>query len=254
MTRVLVKSKSCEGCGYVFDDIKKYHSKNRCNPCYQKDYVKKSLPTKKDKETNCSECNGKYGTLNDKGKAIVRGPKGLCKKCYGRNKKPKKECIECGNMMLAGSNTGLCAVCKERKRAEKGGRRWVKKVKPLPVLDIETYEAVRRLLVRYKYGTNTLVDNFRVADIYMDINENSILLDTLTEEVQVVEMLKNLKVVFDFNKENRTEKLLEEKIKAERKAKYYKYKKKEKKVNKTADMKEYMREYRAKYKLLGKRD
>lgn len=249
MARLENKSLFCLDCLYVFDDFKKYHSRDRCNPCYQKLYIKDKLGDKKKKEvsTTCSICNAEYGSLNEKGRAVIRGPKDKCKKCYSRAKKPKKECENCGNTMLAGSNTGLCVVCRELKRSESGKRKYNKKVKPLPILDIETYEAVRRLLVRFKYGNNGIVDNFRVVDIYMDLYDNPVFLDTLTEEAQIVEMLRYLKKVYDFNKEDRETKLELEKKKAEKKSKYYKYQKKEKKVNLTADIKAYRREYYKKH-------
>ena len=248
-SRIREKSPFCIDCEYVFDKNKPYHSRDRCNACYQKIYLKGKMSFMyKDKkvETNCSLCGAEYGSINHKGRAIIKGSHGLCKPCYVKERKPKKECTICGNMMLTGSNTGLCAICKEEKRITTNRRGYVKKIKPLPHLDIETYEAVRRLLVRYKFGNNTLVDNFRVADIYMDINDDPVLLDTLNEETQVIEMLKNLKKVYDFNKIDREAKLAEIKKKDEWKKRYYKYQKKEGKVNKTADMKTYMKEYREK--------
>jgi hypothetical protein len=245
MTRYRTKEKntSCDDCGYVFDNNRKYHSRGRCNPCYQKLYNKGKLPVKATKvlETNCSRCLSEYGSITDAGKVISRGPKSLCKSCYSKEKKPKKECSKCGNMMLAGSNTGLCIICREDNKNTDGKRRYNRKVKEIPFLDNETYEGIRRILVRFKFGTNNLVDNFRVADLYLDVNEEATLLDTLTEEAQVIEMLKNLKKVYEFNKENRELRLEEVRKKADHKKKYYKYKKKEK--NLTADMKAYRREY-----------
>lgn len=223
--RTKEKSSFCIDCGYVFDDFKKYHARERCNPCYQKLYTLKRFPAK-EKETNCNRCGYEYGTVNEKGKAVIKGSKGSCKSCYTKDRKPKKECTNCGNMMIAGSNTGLCEVCKELKRAEGGRRGYNRKVKPIPFLEPETYEAVRRILVRFKYNNNSLVDNFRVADLYMEVNDDPILLDTLTEEAQVIEMLKNLKKIYDFNKEDRANKLIEAQRKAAHKAKYYKYQKK----------------------------
>ena len=231
MKRFRIKEKSpfCIDCEYVFDIHKPYHARERCNPCYQKIYLKGKMTFlyKTEKvETNCSLCGAEYGTINHKGRAISKGSHGLCKPCYSKSKRSKKECTKCGNMMLTGSNTGLCAVCKELKRLATNRRGYVKKLKPLPHLDPETYEAVRRLLVRFKFGHNSLVDNFRVADIYMDINDDPVLLDTLNEETQVVEMLKNLKKVYDFNKVDRESRLIEIKKKDDWKKRYYKYQKK----------------------------
>jgi hypothetical protein len=246
MAKLENKSLFCIDCLYVFDSLKKYHSRDRCNPCYQKLYIKDKLgDKKKEVSTTCSICNAEYGSINEKGRAVIRGPKNCCKKCYSKSKKPKKECENCGNTMLAGSNTGLCVVCRELKRENNTNlkRKYTKKVIPLPFLDVETYEAVRRLLVRFKFGNNGIVDNFRVVDIYMDLYDNPVFLDTLTEEAQIVEMLRYLKKVYDFNKEDRVNKLEVEKKKADFKKKYYKYQKKEKKVNLTADMKAYRKDY-----------
>jgi hypothetical protein len=60
----------------------------------------------------------------------------------------------------------------------------------------------------------------------MDLYDNPVFLDTLTEEAQVVEMLRYLKKVYDFNKEDRVNKLEQEKKKADFRSKYYRYQKK----------------------------
>lgn len=249
MAKLENKSLFCIDCEYVFDDFRKYHSRDRCNPCYQRLYTKgiSAKYKRKEVETNCKLCSAEYGTINAKGRAVLKGSQGFCKSCYAKERKPKKECENCGNVMLAGSNTGLCVVCRELKRGEGRKRSYIRKVKLLPFVDEETYETIRRLLVRYKFNTNTIVDNFRVLDVYMELYDNPVFLDTLAEEDQVVEMLRYLKKVYDYNKENRNELLEVEKKKADFKKKYYKYQKKEKKVNKTADMKAYRKEYYQKH-------
>ena len=57
-----VRSPFCIRCNNQFGNYLKYHSKDRCNPCYQKDYALnkdsggiKDGP-KKLKETNCKVC------------------------------------------------------------------------------------------------------------------------------------------------------------------------------------------------------
>lgn len=195
------KSEFCVECNYVFDSIKKYHAQDRCNACYQKSYLERRIEKiygpngkSKDKEPNCSCCGFQYETLNNKGKVVKRGPKQMCKTCYTRSNKAIKICKECGNQMLTGSKTGLCPICRFTKPILR-----TRKEPKLPIVDKDQFELIRRLLVRYKVGHNTLVDAFRVADVYMDVNNNSILLDTLNEETQIVEMLKNLKSIFDYN-------------------------------------------------------
>jgi hypothetical protein len=198
------------------------------------------MPTK-ETQTHCKVCAAEYNSINAKGKPVIRGAKGLCKSCYTKSIKPKKECIQCGNQMLSGTNSGLCIVCRQLKRETEGKRSWKKKVKPLPCIDVETYESIRRLLVRFKFGNNDIVDNFRVIDAYVDVCENPVFLDTLAEEAQVVEMLRYLKKVYDFNKHEKENRLKiekkkeEDRLEAERKkkeykAKYYKYKKKSEEV------------------------
>lgn len=189
------KSPFCIDCQYVFDKYKKYHSQDRCNPCYQKFYVNKNrIGRPKQLNESCVKCLFKFDTLNEKGKPVLRGSKGMCKRCYHRTSKATKICNECGNEMLNGSRSGICAVC----RLNRPTKRKRKEVK-IPLVDKEQFELIRRLLVRYKVGHNTMVDNFRVVDIYMDVNDNPIVLDTLSEESQIVEMLRNLKTVFDYN-------------------------------------------------------
>jgi RNA polymerase subunit RPABC4/transcription elongation factor Spt4 len=168
-----------------------------------------------------------------------------------RNKVGTKTCTGCGNEMVS-KRLSLCPVCKIN---EKSSKKWKRKVRPPHIIDEETFELIRRLLVRYKVGHNNYADAFRVADVYMDIADNSNLLDNLREDYQIVEMLKWLKQTFDYNldllvKKREAEVKRKEliKLKEERKLKYYKYVRKEKGVNKTADMKSYMREYRQRNK------
>lgn len=195
------KSTFCIDCNYVFDDEKKYHAQDRCNGCYQKLYVRNKIVKiygtagrPKHQGTKCSCCGFDYETLNNKGKVVKKGPKNMCKRCYTRSNKPVKICKNCGNEMLKGSSTGLCPICKLNKPSLRK-----KKEPELPIVDKEQFELIRRLLARYKVGHNTPVDTFRVVDIYMEVNNNPILLDTLGEESQIVEMLRNLKAVFYYN-------------------------------------------------------
>jgi hypothetical protein len=220
------KSTFCIDCLYVFDKRKKYHAQDRCNGCYQKLYVRNQIvkiygvsARPKNKETKCSCCGFEYEKLNDKGKVVKQGPKKMCKRCYTQNNRPVKVCKKCGNEMIKGSSTGLCAVCKLDKPTVRK-----RKEPQLPLVEKEQFELIRRLLVRYKVGHNNMADAFRVADIYMEVNNNPILLDTLSESAQIVEMLRNLKDIFYYNLENKP-----------------KSKKKYKTKNITNDMKAYRR-------------
>lgn len=194
------KSHFCLDCQYVFDDKKKYHAQDRCNPCYQKNYVNKNkIGRPKQLNENCLNCHFKFDTLNEKGKPVLRSSRGLCKRCYHKTFKATKICNQCGNEMLNGSRSGLCAVCKLNNLQKNNTRKRKRKEKQLPIIEKEQFELIRRLLVRYKVGHNNYADAFRVADVYMDVNDNPILLDTLSEGAQLIEMLKNLKSIFDYN-------------------------------------------------------
>lgn len=244
MTRFRIKEKplTCEGCNVVFGDstatenVVKYHSRGRCNPCYQKAYLDEKYPVKryKTKGTSCLECNVEFGSKNEKGKLVKKGSRGYCKRCYMRifTQIGTKTCNGCGNEMTT-KRLSLCPVCKLSER--KAGRK--RKEKEPHIIDNETFELIRRLLVRYKLGYNNFADAFRVIDVYMDIADNSNMLDNLREDYQIVEMLRWLKLTFDFNAplvrsryEAEVERTKKEEAKAQRKVKYFKPEKKEQKV------------------------
>ena len=195
------KSTFCVECNWVFDKVKKYHAQDRCNACYQKLYINNKIEKiygpkgrPKNNDTKCCNCLSEYNTLDDKGKVVKKGPKGMCKRCYTRANKAVKVCKECGNEMLTGSNTGLCPLCRFSKPIKRP-----RKEAQIPEVNKEQFELIRRLLVRYKVGHNNYVDAFRVADIYMEVNDDPILLDTLSEETQLVEVTLNLLVKFSNN-------------------------------------------------------
>ena len=204
MTRFRIKEKPnvCEGCNRNFgdvltdDDVVKYHARSKCNPCYQKSYLNEKHPIKV-KSTCCIECKNEFGSKNQKGKIVKKGSKGFCRYCYMRifAQVGSKTCAGCGNEMTS-KRLSLCPVCKLSK---KSAGKWKRKEKTPDIIDNETFELIRRLLVRYKVGHNNYADAFRVADVYMDIADNSNLLDNLREDYQIIEMLKWLKITFDFN-------------------------------------------------------
>ena len=190
------KSDFCIDCKVVFDLNKKYTAQDRCAYCYAKSY-KSRQSNKKEKSTNCISCKIEFGTLNKKGNIAKRAARGYCKQCYYKTlPKSTTICLNCGNSMLKKSCVGLCVLCKIKTSTNPR----VKK-EYIPKVNKEDFETIRRLLAKYKLGRNTMVDVFRVIDIYMIINEEPIMLDTLSEEIQLVEMLRNLKKVFDYNNE-----------------------------------------------------
>lgn len=236
--RIIDKASHCEGCQKEFGADLKYHSRNKCNPCYQKGYLDIRYAGKRKRtieQTHCNECNVEFGSLNKKGKPVKKGSRGFCRPCYMRlfSKKSSNICAGCGNEMIS-KRLSLCAICKQNQTSAK---KWKRKVRLPHIVDTETFELIRRLLVRYKVGHNDYADAFRVIDVYMDIADNTNLLDNLREDVQVVEMLRWLKQTFDYNlellkKRREAEAIQREKqrLKDERKIKNFKLSKKEEKI------------------------
>jgi hypothetical protein len=108
----------------------------------------------------------------------------------------------------------LCPVCKQN---EMGSKRWKRKKRsPHIIDDREIIEMIRRLLVRFKYGTNTQVDALRVIDVYLDISDNTNLLDNFREDYQLIEMLRLLKLTYDYNIDLLNKRKEAERIKQER--------------------------------------
>jgi hypothetical protein len=204
MTRFRIKEKplKCEGCNKDFGDILtennivKYHARNKCNPCYQKTYLNEKNPAKV-KSTCCIECKNEFGSKIEKGRIVKKGSRGYCKRCYMRifTQVGSKTCAGCGNEMTS-KRLSLCPVCKLNK---KSAGKWKRKERTPDIIDNETFELIRRLLARYKVGHNNMADAFRVIDVYMDVADNTNLLDNLREDYQIIEMLKWLKLTFDFN-------------------------------------------------------
>jgi hypothetical protein len=239
--RTSVKSSHCEGCQKEFNKDLPYNARNRCNACYQRDYNKlKHQPRSIIK--NCVLCNLEFGSLNEKGKLVRKGAQNHCKRCYANafNKLKSSTCKGCGSEM-ATKRLSLCPICKQN---ETGSKRWKRKKRsPHIITDNELIESIRRLLVRYKYGTNTHVDALRVIDVYLDVSDNTNILDNFREDFQIIEMLKWLKLTYDYNLDLMMKRKQAERIKQEKKAKYYKYVKKDKpKI--TEDITTYMKIYR----------
>lgn len=228
------RAAQCEVCNAKFGGITekgsvKYHSRNRCNPCYQKMYLDENYISTKHKKgdaTSCIECKYEYNSRNEKGKVVRKGSRGHCKRCYNRlfTQKSSNICKGCGNEMIS-KRLSLCAICKQNESTSKKWKR--KQIKPQIVND-ETFELIRRLLARYKSAHNDFSDAFRVIDVYMDVADTN-LLDNLREEQQVIEMLRWLKVTFDYNlellnkrRESEAKRRELERLKVERKIKYFK--------------------------------
>jgi hypothetical protein len=214
--RITIKASHCEGCQKEFNKDFPYHSRNMCNPCYQREYnQKKNEPKKINSVVACIICNLNFGSLNHKGKLVRKGAQNHCKHCYANifNKLKSSTCKGCGNEMIT-PRLSLCPVCKQN---EMGSKRWKRKKRsPHIIDDREIIEMIRRLLVRFKYGTNTQVDALRVIDVYLDISDNTNLLDNFREDYQLIEMLRWLKLTYDYNIDLLNKRKEAERIKQER--------------------------------------
>jgi hypothetical protein len=147
--------------------------------------------TKKISITACQECGGKGVT--------GRFVKGLCSTCYARFKfrTGKRKCDKCGITMNFPNKLGLCKPCKVSlvKEPHQVMRR---DLTPLQLVELPT------LFRRFKTGRWCDLDLWRVANVYMDIYEtwgfekvDGYLFEKLEERVQVVNMLKVLKEIWD---------------------------------------------------------
>ena len=195
------RSLFCLDCKEVFDNNITYHAKNFCAKCYYR-YTRRNK-VKVDKPIICGTCNLKYGSVGPKGKVIKKGPKGNCRSCFHKINKAVSICDDCGETMLKKTITRICPVCKIKKNIDAGNRKYKHHIIKPVIIENEEFELIRRLLVRYKLGMNNMADDFRVADVYLTIKDAPEYLDTLNERQQVVEMLRHLKVTFDYNLEER---------------------------------------------------
>jgi hypothetical protein len=205
------KEERCVTCNRSFLEVN-YHSKNKCRNCYNAEYMRnKKVPVEKiEKLDHCIKCLSKWGApAEKKGKIVKQGSKGMCKMCYQRsyNRSISSCCKRCGKEM-GKKIKAVCSICKiELESMKSPGRRTLPKVDRINI-DKETKETMRRLLNRYKFGLNTLVDPFIVTNLYLDVfsddnikgrtaSKTEFNLDQFDQENQVIAMLKLLKMVYD---------------------------------------------------------
>ena len=177
---------------------KEVWSKGLCRNCYQKWYYKNGIKgagvdrkTRTPISDNCLTCNLDFGSIKDNGKRVVRQSNSQCKTCYHQKYKLllKDTCDGCGAKFSKVSSKKFCSYCvKEDNKGEgKSGISMTKKQR----------ELIRRLLVRYKLSMNTLIDDFRLTDIYLQVYHPDFDLDTYDEKSQVIIMLKTIKKLYD---------------------------------------------------------
>ena len=175
----------CSRCSVHYNEKKPRRSRNMCGTCYNKVRWFESLGNK------CNICESDWSD------DVVHHRMGYCKGCSEiLSKRPYiKVCIECHQHMKRKTQIGLCPICKKKHST-----------RPKVVertLNDEQRALLSILFVRYKRRMNTLVDNFRVADIYADIFiiGDSFFTDTNTyKDISQIEvMLKSLKELYDGN-------------------------------------------------------
>ena len=201
----------CSKC----DEVKVIRSRGLCNQCYYIEwYYGDEGKIPKTKQDFCTECNRQIDSIDHKGKVITRGNLTLCKTCYGRDYKSRKTdiCSKCSIKMVRATSKGLCNFCinemnemKEtmdtsdllltgrQKKKEKNSK------KEMPVgiaITKKQREEIRRLLVIYKNGLQTLVEPFRLVSLYVEIYSD-VELDAYTEQSQVIIVLRTFKKLFD---------------------------------------------------------
>lgn len=196
------RSENCINCNKSFSEIK-YHAVNMCQICYNRQ--KSNTYYHKSKYSECQLCNITIGETNPKGKVIERLICGFCKYCYYINRKTAcKNCSKCGVEFLTTKPDCLCDLCKPTRRTAPA------KVKKFRRGDLVSRKQLSReqlsqmltLFRRYKNGTQSIVDHFRVASLYLEVFEGhpfvyNSMLDSYNEESQVVLMLRQLKSVYD---------------------------------------------------------
>lgn len=207
----------CLRCKKEFTDEFKERSKGNCHRCYSYNhYVKRrdcaNNNIKYDEDgkriitENCLSCGGLFGGTNKRGKPIKKASSQYCRTCYARiyRKVGGKKCDKCGDEILDRTTKSLCKRCyvpirdmlssKEKKDKLKNAR-----------LDKHILEAIRLIIVRYKFGGYDPVDHFRLVDLYLSVMGEENLLngkgyDNMEMEGQIIYMLKDLKQIYDKNK------------------------------------------------------
>lgn len=208
------KTECCVSCFTSFEDVK-YHALNMCKGCYQsskqpKVKIRKNSITQ---WTHCRNCKLAWGEKNEKGRLVTQGSNGYCKRCYMDTwlKAEPSNCQRCGKQIERTTKT-LCKVCYDIERDEYHDRnpnaRKSSSYKNViiaqnKVLEYEEFELIRRLLGRFKLGSQTRLDFYKLADVYIDIFETDVALDAYRELEQVRVMLRRLKVIWQRNNEIR---------------------------------------------------
>jgi len=209
-----------------------------CTNCYNTDLRNNGSIRDIKRASNCTVCQRTIGSIDKEGKIVDRGNSKMCRYCYQKDFRDRLSnvCGKCNITLAKKTSRGLCKFCikeemeKELELRKGKSKTYIKnkKKKEMPQIPLTWHqrEEMRRLLVVYKRGYQTLVEPFRLVSLYVELYSD-VELDSYTEESQVIICLRTFKKLFD-------EPFDEEKHAQEKK-------------NKTADKREYMKEYMKKY-------
>jgi hypothetical protein len=167
-------------------DRKALRARAMCQKCYSHAHYEKKIEVKV-KKTHCISCNTEL-------LPSVRRAGDYCSKCYSKNYRKNKVCKQCKSG-LTGSTSGICKICiKDNLRNIYGFDSSNILIKD------NSLEALRKVLLRYKWNTYTLVDSYLLSHLYLEIYGHEKDLDYLDVESQLLYMLGQLKKTYDFNK------------------------------------------------------
>lgn len=203
-----IKLDNCVNCRREFTDVVKNFCKNKCQHCYFSERSGTNSLPKEVKVESCIKCGRKPGDLDSKGRPLANLVKGLCRKHYNSFylQSACDICKSCGLKFKSPRLSCLCSMCKPVKEHQP---KKVKKMKSGLLIkrrDIpqETLQTMLTLFRRYKNGTQSPIDHFRVVDVFLDVFAGhpfvyNSMLDSYNEESQVVAMLRELKKIYDNN-------------------------------------------------------
>ena len=158
--------------------------------------------------TTCIQCSVVFNNISYRSK---KGSRGMCKPCYMRWlwDNGYRVCKSCNCALTSPQAVPYCRLCKKEMRDGlveipniKGISKRKKKETPFNPLDVLTrwdIMDIKMLLLRFKIGSNTAIDHFRVIHYYTKIWDTDIKLDVYEPDAQVHYMLKRLKHFYESN-------------------------------------------------------
>jgi hypothetical protein len=209
-TRDLIDN--CKDCNMDFTQDRSLHiCIGLCKKCYQNFNYTKRFGLKSINTGACINCNAAWGDLNKKGKIVKRQANNLCRQCYHKiYKQTGKLCVNCKEPILNKTTKDICSRCfipVTEKRIKNADGKLVRVKKVKYQISKDEYENLRKLLNRFKFGVNTLVDTFKVIDFFIILvaGEGGLSkYESMDADAQIIYMLKDLKEVYELYKKELT--------------------------------------------------